>query len=322
MKSEEFASAILFLTIFGAFGIEIWWKMRTFALSIMAISTLSILIPTYNDVCTSLVTALHQQAEKLDLSYEIIVADDGSTDPHVKETNHTINTLPHCRLIEMQENAGRAAIRNFLAKEAQYDWLLFIDSDMVVCRNDFLQKYIQTDDYPVVDGGVSIGPCIPDNLRSIYERASAHEHTVEKRRQKPYQDFHTANFLIRHDLMLAYPFNQQFRYYGYEDVLFGKELEQHAIPICHIDNPLSFEIFESNTDFVNKMEEGLRTLHQFQDELRGYSRLLDITNRLPHFPFRLWHKLFGRLERRNLTGSHPSLWIFKIYKLGYFLSLP
>ena len=296
--------------------------MRTFALSIMAISTLSILIPTYNDACTSLVTALHQQAETLDLNYEIIVADDGSTDPHVKEVNRTINTLPHCRLIERQENAGRAAIRNFLAKEAQYDWLLFIDSDMVVCRNDFLLKYIQTDDAPVVDGGVSIGPCIPGNLRSMYERASAHEHIVEKRLQKPYQDFHTANFLIRRDLMLAHPFNQRFRHYGYEDVLLGKELEQYAIPICHIDNPLSFEIFESNTDFVNKTEEGLRTLHQFQEELRGYSRLLDITSRLPHFPIRLWHKLFGWLERRNLTGSHPRLWIFKIYKLGYFLSLP
>lgn len=288
----------------------------------MAITTLSILIPTYNGICTTLVRSLHQQAEMLDLDYEIIVADDGSTDLHVKEVNRTINTLPHCRLIERQENAGRAAIRNFLTKEAQYDWLLFIDSDMVVCRNDFLLKYIQTNDAPVVDGGVNIGPHIPGNLRSIYENASAHEHIAEMRQKKPYQDFHTANFLIRRDLMLAHPFDQRFRYYGYEDVLFGKELERHSIPIRHNDNPLSFEIFESNADFVNKTEEGLRTLHLFQEELRGYSRLLDITSRLPHIPIRLWHRLFGWWERRNLTGSHPRLWIFKLYKLGYFLSLP
>ena len=38
---------------------------------------LSVLIPTYNDLCTELVTTLQQQAEKLGTSYEIIVADDG-----------------------------------------------------------------------------------------------------------------------------------------------------------------------------------------------------------------------------------------------------
>ena len=103
---------------------------------------LSILIPTFNDVCFELVSQLQRQAEALDISYEIIVADDGSTDSSCIATNRQINHLPHCRLTERKENTGRAVIRNFLANEAQYELLLFIDSDMKLCRTDYLSQYL------------------------------------------------------------------------------------------------------------------------------------------------------------------------------------
>ena len=121
--------------------------------------------------------------------------------------------------------------------------------------------------------------------------------------------------------MLQYPFDERFRNYGYEDVLFGKAMEKATIPILHIDNPMSFEIFEENEHFVSKTEEGLRTLYQFRHELQGYSRLLDRVQKLPHTPIRWWHRLFGAIERKNLTSRHPSLWVFNIYKMGYFLSI-
>ena len=282
---------------------------------------LSILIPTFNDPCSTLVGNLQQQAEELGISYEILVADDGSTQQNVLEENRSINALPHCQLIERRVNAGRAAIRNFLAQQARYAWLLFIDSDMVVCRNDYLRKYASFEETPIVDGGVVIGTCIPGNLRSMYEKAAESEHTYEERQQSPYRDFHTANFMIQRALMIEHPFDERFRNYGYEDVLFGKAMEQAGVPILHIDNPMSFEIFEENEHFVSKTEEGLRTLYQFRHELKGYSRLLDRAQTLPRTPIRWWHQLFGAIERKHLTGRHPSLWVFKIYKTGYFLSL-
>ena len=128
---------------------------------------LSILIPTFNDPCSTLVRNLHQQAEALGMTYEILVADDGSTQEKVLEENRSINALPHCQLIERGVNAGRASIRNFLAQQARYAWLLFIDSDMVVCRNDYLRKYASCEETPIVDGGVVIGACKPGNLRSL-----------------------------------------------------------------------------------------------------------------------------------------------------------
>ena len=293
----------------------------------MAITALSILIPTYNDLCINLVDALRQQAEQAGIVYEILVGDDGSTDTEVVGKNQQIDAWPHCHYLRRAENIGRAAIRNFLAQTAQFDYLLFIDSDMTLVRPDYLSKYVSMEGADVVDGGVAIGGdanALKDNLRYRYEKAAEQEHTVERRQQNPYHDFHTANFLIRRDLMLTHPFDERFRYYGYEDVLFGKQLRADHITITHIDNPMGFCTFESNPDFIAKTEEGLRTLSQFRHELRGYSRILTFVEGI-HIPlilwiYRLFHRLFGGLIRRNLCSAHPNLRLFSLYKLGYFLN--
>ncbi len=294
----------------------------------MAITSLSILIPTYNDLCFKLVGELRQQAEQIGIIFEILVADDGSTDEDVICKNIEINQWANCHYLRLQDNIGRAAIRNYLAKEARNEWLLFIDSDMGIARPDYIAKYLSFDGAAVVAGGVSIGgdaEALKDNLRYLYEKSAEHEHTVEKRQQNPYRDFHTANFLIRRELMLSHPFDERFRYYGYEDVIFGKQLRATHIAITHIDNPMGFCTFESNPDFVSKTEEGLRTLLAFRNELRGYSRLLTLVDGI-HIPLilsitRFFHGLFGSLIRRNLCGQRPNLLLFKLYKLGYYLSV-
>ena len=292
----------------------------------MAIKALSILIPTYNDLCVKLVDDLRQQAEDATIDYEILIGDDGSTNTAVVDENQKIDDWPYCHYLRQIQNIGRSAIRNFLAQEAHHDWLLFIDSDMSMVRQDYLSNYLAMDTAEVVDGGVTIGgdpEALKGNLRYRYEKSSEQEHTTEIRQKHPYRDFHTANFLIRRDLMLAHPFDERFRYYGYEDVLLGKQLRQSKVIIEHIDNPLGFSTFEENTQFIIKTEEGLRTLHRFQSDLRGYSRLLTLVEGI-HLPIilnliRCWHKLFGKWERKNLCGSHPNLILFKLYKLGYYL---
>ncbi len=290
--------------------------------------SLSVLIPAYNCNCLSLVEQLHSQLEQADIPYEIIVGDDGSTDPSAIQANRPINALSHCRYIVRTENTGRASIRNFLAQTAQYEFLLLIDSDMSVVSETFIQNYLNADCQTVVDGGITVSGSPDDqkgNLRYLYEQAEAPRHTAAERQCSPHQHIHTANLLIRRDLLLQYPFDERFRHYGYEDVLMGKTLHQHHVPILHIDNPLGMGTFETNAAFVAKTEEGLRTLHTFRNELRGYSRLLTLVSGI-HLSIvrnliRLWHQVFKKAERRNLCGSRPSLWVFKLYRLGYYLSL-
>ena len=291
---------------------------------------LSILIPSYNNVCTGLVEELSRQAESLvaqGLCYEILVADDGSDDATSLGLNERINTLPCSTFIKHTPNVGRARIRNFLLQQSRYQWLLFIDSDMTVYRHDFLSKYLSSMGEGVVYGGVSMDMADDSdrhNLRYIYELCAESDHTTDKRMAQPYHHFHTANFLVARGVMLAHPFDQRFRNYGYEDVLLGKQLKRDAVSIQHIDNPVSFQHFENNLHFVEKTEEGLRTLWQFHDELAGYNAVLDLLLRLPQpirAMIRLMYRTFGPAMRRNLAGKSPWLTLFNIYKLGYLATI-
>ena len=287
---------------------------------------ISVLIPTFNQPCLELVSQLQTQLEQAAVPYEIIVADDGSTDERTVEANLGIATLVHCQYIVRKENAGRAAIRNFLAQVAQYDLLLFIDSDMSLVDDQYIRRYLAADCDTVVDGGVRIVGDEDEwrgNLRYLYEKAEEPHHTAPERQRTPYQHLHTANLLIRRELMLKYPFDERFRHYGYEDVLLGKTLRRHRVTIRHIDNPLGFSTFETNADFVAKTEEGLRTLYEFREDLRGYSRLLTLVSGI-HIPLvksmiRWMHRMAGPAVRCNLCSTHPRLFLFKLYKLGYYL---
>ena len=285
---------------------------------------LSILIPVFNTVCVQLVSDIRQQALDADITFEVIVADDGSTDPKTIEANQAINAMERCRYVCMGQNRGRAAIRNYLAREARYPWLLFIDSHMSVVSPQYLQDYLDAEG-EVVYGGYIVGQGDASSLRYRYEKDCEPQHRATERRKRPYQHFHTCNFAVSRDVMLAYPFDERFRRYGYEDVLFGKRLKQGGISITHIENPLGFNTFEPNQQFLRKTEEALTTLHDFRDDLRGYSQMLTLTEGI-HVGFvksliRLWHRLAGPMERRNLCGRHPNLTVFKLYKIGYYLSI-
>ena len=261
--------------------------------------------------------------------YEIIVADDGSTDSTFVVDNLVIDSMSHCRYVERRENVGRSAIRNFLVREAHYDWLLFIDSDARIVCSDYLSRYLSIPaGYGVVNGGVRV--CEPlfskrSSLRYLYEKHAMPSHSVEKRKSRPYNSFRTTNFLVRREVALAHPFDERLRRYGYEDVLFGKAMRESGIAILHIDAPVGMGSFEDNAAFVQKTEEGLQTLHAFRRELVGYSSMLAVVEKLRRWrllPLVLrFHRLFGSMERRVLLSSHPCLLVFRLYKLGYFLSL-
>ena len=160
---------------------------------------LSILIPVYNDDCTRLAAQLSRQAECFDnLRYEILVADDCSTDRETVAANATVNDLPNGRYIERPYNMGSAANRNQLARESQYKWLLFIDCDVEIADNNFLQNYLEEDDNAnVVMGGIAIGgncQTLKNNLRYRYEKQSEPFHTATKRSQRPFQSFRSLTF--------------------------------------------------------------------------------------------------------------------------------
>ena len=302
---------------------------------------LSILLPSYNNVCVSLVQALQRQADalrgKLDkpFRYEIIVADDGSTDAACIDANRVIGDMLHCRYLRMEQNVGRAQIRNVLISESRGDYVLLIDSDLFLCDDNYLYKYA-TSTADVVYGGTRIGgeglamvdneantENLKGNLRYIYEKKAEPSHRAAFRQLRPNQEISVCNLYARRDIMEAHPFDSRFKAYGYEDVLFGKRLAESGIEVTHIDNPVLINEFEPNSVFVKKTEEAILTLCRFEQDLEGYSNLKTKVSTLgryiPLSLFRLWHRIMKNKEKRNLTGSKPSLLLFKLYKLGFFL---
>ena len=307
----------------------------------MAHIDLSILLPSYNNVCVSLVQALQRQADalwgKLDkpFRYEIIVADDGSTDAACIDANRVIGDMLHCRYLRMEQNVGRAQIRNVLISESRGDYVLLIDSDLFLCDDNYLYKYA-TSTADVVYGGTRIGgeglvmvdneantENLKGNLRYIYEKKAEPSHRAVFRQLRPNQEISVCNLYARRDIMKAHPFDSRFKAYGYEDVLFGKRLAESGIEVTHIDNSVLINEFEPNSVFVKKTEEAILTLCRFEQDLEGYSNLKTKVSTLgryiPLSLFRLWHRIMKNKEKRNLTGSKPSLLLFKLYKLGFFL---
>lgn len=100
---------------------------------------LSVLIPIYNYDCRRLINSLSAQAENLDVEYEILAFDDGSS--LFLEENREVKNLPHVVYRELGKNIGRSAIRNLLADEARYPYLVFMDCDMQVVSDSYLKNY-------------------------------------------------------------------------------------------------------------------------------------------------------------------------------------
>ncbi len=286
---------------------------------------LSILLPTYNCNCTSLVCELQRQCVAEGADFEIIVADDASPDNSFIIENRTITRLEGVQYIEREHNVGRSAIRNFLVTQATKEWILFIDGDLSLDNPTFIHNYLQADG-DVIVGGIDI---VEDekkwksNLRYRYEKGYEKSHDYTVRQKTSTQHFRTTNFLVSNRIMLECPFDESFKEYGYEDVLLGKVFEQKKISIFHINNPITLDNFEPNDVFLNKTEEALRTLSAFQTELKGYSNLLEMVNKLHKMHLEkvgAWlFKIIGKPLKHNLKGNNPNIFLFNIYKLVYFL---
>lgn len=288
---------------------------------------LSILIPTKDYDCHQLVEELQKQGEALDCPYEIILGEDG-TSPENLKFNMAVELLDNCRRVIRIKNIGRANIRNELAMEAIYPNILFIDCDAIVEKRDFLQCYIDAlKENQVVCGGLYHADIMPNKecaLRYKYEKEADKYRDASTRNKSPYDKFTTFNFAIRREVFTSIFFNSGIKRYGYEDTLFGKELERCGYKIHHIDNKLLHNGLESSVLYLAKIEQSLITLKEIEKEI-GSTPLLNAVATLRQWKMEKTFLFFWcctkRLMRRNLTGSNPSLKIFNIYKLGYFLSL-
>ena len=290
---------------------------------------LSILIPIYNVDVRPLVEELHQQSISCDIPFEIILIDDASED-EFKLINNSIEESPKIYYTELDKNIGRSAIRNLLITQAEFDNLLFLDSDSLISKNPrFIKNYVeQIDHYSVVSGG----RLYPDQdttseatlLHYKYgiQRESV---SISKRLAYPVRYFHSNNFMVKKDLALSYPFPKMMNGYGYEDIMFASTLHEARVTISHIENPVEHHGLIDTTRFLNNIKSSNSNLLDFYAEgtliesplLKTFERLRTTkTINLVRFVLNI---LQPTLEK-NLNSQNPSLLFLDLYKLGNLLN--
>ena len=92
----------------------------------------SVIIPVYNskETLSPCLAAIKKQASR---QTEIIVVDDCSTQKGIKEIAKYFTP----NFFQLRKNIGAGKVRNFGAKKAKGEWLIFIDSDVVISDNFF-----------------------------------------------------------------------------------------------------------------------------------------------------------------------------------------
>lgn len=192
----------------------------------------SVVIPTYNrlPILQKCLLALENQQfdPHIITDYEIIVVDDGSIDQTLPWIAQEKASLPHVKVFS-QNHKGAASARNLGVEKALGDWIIFIDSDLVVTPI-FLQAHSQAllkaqekeNHNKIFTYGAVINTCNFDNPTA-----------------EPYKitDFSAAYFatgnvaIAKKWLLEAGLFDTMFNQYGWEDLELGVRLKKLGLKL-------------------------------------------------------------------------------------------
>ena len=293
---------------------------------------ISVCIPIYNYYTYPLVRRLVNQVKNLKSGTEVeVVCIDDHSSGYYQQQNKAIEEI--AKFVKLDQNVGRAKIRNMFLEQAQGEWLLFLDDDSVVPEN-FLKTYIKhmNNGEQVIVGGRTYDKTGDDQehrLRYLYG-TKVESQPAAVRRQHPYQSFMTNNFMIRREVMEKVKFDERIKKYGHEDTLFGYNLEVRRVPILHIDNAVVNGQVEDNVEFLHKTVEAVENLAMIYDFmwedqrfcqsvrlLRVYGRVRRMgMQKLVYGVFRI---LKSPMESHFTSGTGVSIKQFNFYKLGVFI---
>jgi hypothetical protein len=285
---------------------------------------LSILIPTYNYDVSNLVETLIVQSEEIELKYEIIVADDYSSETIIDNTLLKNNVfVKHNKL-----NIGLAKTRNYLAESSKYKWLLFLDADVLPKRIDFIKNYIKniSETNKVIYGGLDYMNNNSDKLRYRYG-TKREAISICKRNKKP-NNFHCSNFLIEKETFMDIKFDSSISSYGHEDTLFAYKTYKKRIFIKHIENSVYHLGIDSNNIFIDKTKEAINSLVLLEKASKlplNLTLIQKIFLELKKYKFLILFYKISSLSMKyiikNLNSKTPSVFLFDIYRLNYYCHL-
>ncbi len=296
---------------------------------------LSVNIPVYNIEVVKLVKQLCLQANRLQINYEVRVYDDGS-DEIIKSLNRSIAAIPHVVYVELEENLGRAAIRNKMGFESAYGYLLFIDADSLLVSEYYLENYLeQLDPKRILCGGTAYSSEKPGDISKVLRWHYGQKReavTAEQRNRNKGFIITSNNFLMGKEVFENVHFRENLKDYGHEDTLLGYDLFQADFEIFHIENPVEHTGLESSHLFLQKTKAALRNLQlvtedllkgdkKFKKQVNFLNRYSKLTTFIPAWFFGWCFGKYGDRMENHLKGKKPNLRCFDFYKIAYYSTL-
>ena len=295
----------------------------------------SINIPVYNIEINDLVLQIIGQAKKLEILFEIRVYDDCSTDKY-KNKNRVISEYSNVVYVELEKNLGRSAILNKMGAESKYKYLLFIDADSEIIKDDYLEMFLNiVQPNRILCGGTAYKkekPAEPEKLLRWFYGTKREAVSAKIRNSKKGFIITSNNFLIEKRVFGKIHFREELKNYGHEDTLLGYDLFKNNMEIFHINNPVEHTGLEESELFIEKTKLALENLHkiscklltdepEFAEQVHFLNRYSRIVKYIPTAFLRLFYKINRGWIERNLKGKSPNLFWFDLYKLEFYSTL-
>ncbi len=293
---------------------------------------ISLLIPVFNYDIVALVHSMKGAMGKVPELCEILIGDDASS-PEYKEKFRALEGNG-VKIISFEKNIGRAATRNKLALEAEGDYLLFIDADMMLpgTAESYLSKYVSSiGTSQVICGGITYSdstPGDPDKLLRWKYGKWREQKKASERKKRPHSDFFTFNVLIAKSVFSKIRFYEELKQYGHEDTLLSFQLRNAGINILHIDNPLIHEGLESNREYLDKVKLSIENLSMLYDKVTDKNNFCDTLTMLRSYRrISMWRlslllaAVFIRYRERmemSLESGKKSNYFFVFYRMCMF----
>lgn len=295
---------------------------------------LSILIPVYNWNVTLLLRKILDEINgcSLDGKVEVIVLDDCSTAADILRDNEKFieeNRHAYLHYRRLDRNTGRSVVRNFLTEQAQGDYLLFLDCDVLPDSERFIREYleyVQRNDHDVVCGGRSyLTRILPGTEYDYYEYFGKKKEvkSAEVRNAMPWRHILTSNVMVRKHVYQKVPFNEQFIGYGYEDIEWGIRLAKQW-SILHIDNAASHLGLISKATAHEKMHQAVPNyllLRRQYPAAFAVSTVGKLAQTLTILPEKMLTVLDLFLSKAFLNSASSGIVAFTLFQLDYSILL-
>ncbi len=288
---------------------------------------LTVCVPVYNFEVNDLVSELARQITADELDAEIVLIDDASTKEFVEKNKPVASQIR--QFIFLPANIGRSRIRNLFLKYSQSDYLLFLDCDGKIANQHFIKTYldyIQSHRPDVIYGGRQVEARKPDPEYGLRWKFAVERENlpVNERVTSPYLHFQTNNFVVKRSVLEAHPFDESIIQYGYEDLIFAKDLSKSGVRIHHIGNPVFNNDVETNEIFLQKADESAKSLAQLITT-ENFKEDNDIKLAKAYFflkkyglliPFSTFYRIIKAIIEKKLLSGSASLRYLDFYKLG------